>query len=270
MNEDMMNFADALSQNDALKPLNDIIEQIMEMPESELNDTNVEMMVGMIKGAFTEKMMEDSIAAVIEGFDNDNLTRARAMETVASTKEEMTGLIDTLQPSENKRKILESVFNIFYNIFDAAMERYHNYSINLPIKLDNGAHVPTYAHDTDAAADLYVKEDVVLPAHSLSNLIDTGVHIQLPENWVAYVVPRSSIGLKTGLRLSNSAGVIDSSYRGGIGVIYDNISDSDYTVHAGDRIAQLIIAPVHHFKANVVDILESTERGEGGYGSTGK
>ena len=140
----------------------------------------------------------------------------------------------------------------------------------MPLTLEKGATAPSYAHETDTGADLSALETVVVPAHSIGNKIHTGVRIALPENWTAYIVPRSSIGAKTPLRLSNSIGVIDSDYRGELGILYDNISDSDYTINAGDRIAQLIVMPAYHFKAQVVDILPETERSEGGFGSTGK
>ena len=95
------------------------------------------------------------------------------------------------------------------------------------------------------------------------------MHIALPENWVMMIDPRSSIGLKSGLRLSNSIGIIDEDYRGEIGILYDNLSDSDYEIKAGDRIAQCWVQPVYRFKPVEVVTLPETERGEGGFGSTG-
>ena len=167
-----------------------------------------------------------------------------------------------------KRELIEGVFGIFYEIFDEVIERYH--SITIPMKLEEGAKIPTYAHDTDACADLYASQDMTLPAHSFSNLVHTGVRIALPSDWVMLLDTRSSIGMKTGLRLSNSLGVIDEDYRGEIGVLYDNLSDSDYEIKAGDRIAQCWVQPVYRFKGVEVDELPATERGEGGFGSTGK
>jgi len=111
---------------------------------------------------------------------------------------------------------------------------------------------------------------MTLAPHSLSNMVHTGLRIALPEGWAAYILPRSSIGMKTGLRLSNSVGVIDSEYRGEIGVMYDNHSDSEYIIHKGDRIAQMIVMPIHQFRPEVVDTLDNTSRGEDGFGSTGK
>ena len=136
--------------------------------------------------------------------------------------------------------------------------------------LEKGAQKPTYAHDTDACADLYAMEDTIMPARTMSNMIKTGVHVALPEGWLAMIFPRSSIGLKTPLRLSNSVGIIDSEYRGQLGVIYDNFSDSDIEIKAGERIAQILVMPSYKFKADIVDILPASSRGEGGFGSTGK
>jgi len=189
---------------------------------------------------------------------------------IDEARNSMISFIDELHPSEKKRVILNGIFSIFYNLFDSVLERYHKFDIELPIQLEEGAQVPTYAHENDAAADLYAADTVVVPAHSLRNMIRTGVHIQLPENWVAFIFPRSSIGSKTPLRLSNSAGIIDCQYRGPLGVLYDNLSDSDYTINAGDRIAQLMVMPNYHFKAKIVDKLEKSERGENGFGSSGK
>ena len=158
------------------------------------------------------------------------------------------------------------------NIFDEAVDKYHSYAIELPMTVDKaiGAKEPTYAHDTDAAADLYAPADQIVPAHSYGNMIKTGVKIQLPEGWLAMILPRSSMGTKTPLRLSNSVGLIDSGYRGELGILYDNTSNEDYQITAGDRIAQLLVMPSYRFKAKVVDILADSDRGEGGFGASGK
>ena len=185
-------------------------------------------------------------------------------------KATVADLITELQPSPAKTELLNSIFGIFYEIFDEVERRYHAYDIELPITLEENAYAPTYAHDTDAAADIYALEDMVLPAHSISNKVHTGVRIALPEGWVMKLAPRSSIGAKTGLRLSNSIGIIDEEYRGEIMVLYDNISDSDYEIKAGDRIAQCWVEPVYRFNPLPADSLPETSRGEGGFGSTGK
>jgi len=265
-----MDLADGLSMEEQARPLLDMIEQIMTIPEESLNEDSVEIISGMIKGALTPRIREDSIKDVLKGFEDDNLTRAEAANFVAQNKNAIQEAINELEPSPNKRAILDATFDFFYDVFDEAFARYHSYAFELPVKIEDGGQIPTYAHDTDACADIYASKDTIIPAHSISNKVPTGLKIALPEGWVAKIAPRSSIGAKTGLRLSNSIGIIDADYRGEIGVLYDNISDSDYEIKAGDRIAQVWVERVERFKPVLVDILPATERGEGGFGSTGK
>lgn len=264
-----MPITEFLDNNVELKPLIELIETIMNLPDENINDEVINSISEMFNNAVTTQIREQAITSLTVDFSNNNYDKATAIQIINNVKSSFNDYIDSLQPSGQKRKLLNRFFGILYEIFDHAIERYHKYNIILNMTLEDGAHVPTYAHETDAAADLYAKEDVTLRAHSLSNLIPTGVHIQLPNNWMAMIVPRSSIGMKTSLRLSNSVGIIDEQYLGSLGVLYDNISDSDYTIHAGDRIAQLLIFPSYHFKAQVVDNLQPTERGEGGFGSSG-
>lgn len=265
-----MDLADGLSMEEQARPLLDMIEQIMTIPEESLNEDSVEIISGMIKGALTPRIREVSIKDVLKGFEDDNLTRAEAADFVAQNKNAIQEAINELEPSPNKRALLDATFDFFYDVFDEAFARYHSYAFELPVKLEDGGQMPTYAHDTDACADIYASKDTIIPAHSISNKVPTGLKIALPEGWVAKIAPRSSIGAKTGLRLSNSIGIIDADYRGEIGVLYDNISDSDYEIKAGDRIAQVWVERVERFKPVLVDILPATERGEGGFGSTGK
>jgi len=265
-----MDLADSLSTEEQARPLLDMIEQIMTIPEENLNEETVDVISGMIKGALTPRIREESIKDVLRGFENDNLTRAEAADFVAQNKAAIQEAIDELKPSPNKRALFDATFDFFYDVFDEAFARYHSYAFELPVKLEDGGQMPTYAHDTDACADIYASKDTIIPAHSISNKVPTGLKIALPEGWVAKIAPRSSIGAKTGLRLSNSIGIIDADYRGEIGVLYDNISDSDYEIKAGDRIAQVWVERVERFKPVLVDILPATERGEGGFGSTGK
>ena len=261
---------DMLSSEESFKPIMEIIEQIMTIPEEDLNEQTAEVMAGMIMGAFTEGVRKEAIEAIIKNFNSENYNVTTASEAVSNAKKLLDEAIDSLQPSKNKRYILNKIFELFYELYDAALEQYRGFEIELPIKLDEGAQLPTYAHETDACADLYASQDITIPAHSLSNMVHTGLHIALPEKWVFMLEPRSSIGFKTGLRLSNAMGIIDEEYRGEIGVLYDNFSDSDFEIKAGDRIAQGWVQPVYRFKPVPVDNLPETERGEGGFGSTGK
>ena len=263
-------FTDIMQHSQEFGPIAELMNQIMALPDDSLTDAVVESLQGMINGAITSNVRQKAVEDTLRLFSAQNFTRDYVAELVRINREELEEYVNELQPSDAKRKLLANVANYMCEIFDEAANRYHSHSFELPVKLDEGAHEPTYAHTTDAAADIYALEDMTLPSHSLSNVVRTGLRIALPEGWAAYILPRSSIGMKTGLRLSNSVGVIDSEYRGEIGVMYDNHSDSDYRIHKGDRIAQMIVMPVHQFKPQVIDILSETNRGEGGFGSTGK
>jgi len=131
---------------------------------------------------------------------------------------------------------------------------------------------PFYASNGAAGMDLpaCIDEPVTIKPHE-RKIIPTGIAIALPSNeYVGLVYVRSCLGFKKGVTLSNSVGVIDSDYRGQIFVSLNNLSDEEYTINIGERIAQLIVTPVCIADINVVDELPETERGDGGFGSTGK
>ncbi len=131
---------------------------------------------------------------------------------------------------------------------------------------------PRYATDGSAAMDLCACIDapVTIPAGA-RQVVPTGIAIALPSpDYVALLFARSGLGIKKGIALSNGVGVIDSDYRGEIAVGLVNLSQEDYTVLPGDRIAQLMIVPVVQPAVTFVDTLDETERGAGGLGSTGR
>lgn len=131
---------------------------------------------------------------------------------------------------------------------------------------------PHYATDGAAAMDLCACIDAPVTIPSLGRqVIPTGIAIALPSpEYAALLFARSGLGIKKGIALANGVGVIDSDYRGEIAVGLVNLSDRDYTVQPGDRIAQLMITPVARPQLRFVDTLDETERGEGGLGSTGR
>ena len=130
--------------------------------------------------------------------------------------------------------------------------------------------LPEYATVQSAAVDLLaaVTEDVVLTPGART-LIPTGLAIALPDGYEAQVRPRSGLALKDGITLLNTPGTIDADYRGEIGIILTNLGQEDFTVERGMRIAQMLIAPVTRLTWNAVSSLDKSERGSGGFGSTG-
>lgn len=139
-------------------------------------------------------------------------------------------------------------------------------------RLDHGRDLPLPEHATahSAGVDLLaaVSEDVVL-APGERKLVPTGLSIELPEGYEAQVRPRSGLALKHGLTVLNAPGTIDADYRGEVGVILINLGDAPFTIARGERIAQMVVAPVSFINWRDSEELNPSERGHGGFGSTG-
>ena len=138
----------------------------------------------------------------------------------------------------------------------------------MKIILDVGAYLPTYAHDADAGMDLRTPVAFIVPAHG-SYTVDTGVHIQIPVGQVGFIKSKSGLNVKGGL---TTTGVVDSGFSGSIRVKMYNHSDEDYMFSRGDKITQLVLLyiakPENGFE--IVDHFEETERGDNGFGSSGR
>ena len=142
----------------------------------------------------------------------------------------------------------------------------------IKIKVVNRGHqpLPAYATAQSAGMDLRANLDEPVTLQPLERrLIPTGLHIALPEGYEAQVRPRSGLALKHGLTVLNTPGTIDADYRGEIGVVLVNLSQQPFTVNDGERIAQMVIARHEQGDFVIVDELDETERGAGGYGHTG-
>jgi len=142
----------------------------------------------------------------------------------------------------------------------------------LKIKVVNKGHqpLPQYATAQSAGMDLRANLDAPVTLKPLERrLIPTGLHIALPVGYEAQVRPRSGLALKKGITVLNTPGTIDADYRGEIGVVLINLSQDEFVVEDGERIAQMIIARHEQGNFEEVEVLDETERGEGGYGHTG-
>lgn len=153
--------------------------------------------------------------------------------------------------------------------------------MTIKIKLDEGATMPTRAHSTDAGLDLYAKEEFVVPKSQTSNVVvlwgtdvvvgsaihDTGVHIEIPEGYVGMIKSKSGLNVKYGL---TAEGVIDCGYTGSMVVKIYNHTDTSVKFRKGDKIAQLVLLPIITPDLELVDSLEETERGNNGFGSSGR
>ncbi len=138
------------------------------------------------------------------------------------------------------------------------------------IKLNEKAHTPTYGSEFAAGADLYSAEEEITIESGETRLVHTGIAMEIPEGYAGLIYARSGIATKRGLAPANKVGVIDSDYRGEIMVALHNHSNTAQTIAEGERIAQLVIAPFLMVEYTETETLNDTERGAGGFGSTGK
>jgi len=128
--------------------------------------------------------------------------------------------------------------------------------------------LPAYAHPSDAGMDLHSVDELTI-APGARALVHTGLAVLLPPMYEAQVRPRSGLALKSGVTVLNTPGTIDSGYRGEVGVILANFGDAPFHVKRGDKIAQMVIAPVTQPTIAESDVIDETDRGAGGFGSTG-
>lgn len=135
-------------------------------------------------------------------------------------------------------------------------------------KIHPDAVLPSYAHPSDAGMDVRSVEDLTI-APGKRALVHTGLVMLLPPMYEAQVRPRSGLALKSGVTVLNTPGTIDSGYRGEVGVILANFGDADFHVRKGDKIAQIVIAPVTQPEIVETTEVDETDRGSGGFGSTG-
>ena len=140
----------------------------------------------------------------------------------------------------------------------------------LPLGNSAGIPVPHYQTEHSAGVDLYAAVDGdLLIGPGTWKLVPTGIAVAIPEGYEGQVRPRSGLALKHGIGMLNGPGTIDADYRGEIGVILFNFSDTPFAVHRGDRIAQMVIAKLERARFEQVETLSSTARGAGGFGHTG-
>ncbi len=130
--------------------------------------------------------------------------------------------------------------------------------------------LPAFATEMSAGVDLRANIDGDIELKPLQRkLIPTGIYMALPSGYEVQIRPRSGLALKHGVTLLNTPGTIDADYRGEIGIIMVNLSDTDFVIHDGDRIAQMVVSRYEAFEWDLVDNLDVTSRGEGGFGHSG-
>jgi dUTP pyrophosphatase len=136
-------------------------------------------------------------------------------------------------------------------------------------RLDDDVELPSYAYEGDAGLDLRAAEDVLLRSFE-RHLVSTGLAVAIPDGYAGFVQPRSGLAIKQGLSILNTPGLVDAHYRGELKIIAINLDPSTpIQIHKGDRIAQLVIQSVPNVRLVEVAELDATDRGSGGFGSSG-
>lgn len=235
--------------------------EILELPDEQFDVVYPQMKSEIVK-AFSMPAVRNEVLKAMSATPITDLEKEMAaLDTALEEIKSDTSL------SENKKdfivSLMEGTGNLIKELFITPREQ-----VEVKIqKIHENAIIPTYAHSTDAGADIYAIEDITLKPHE-TVIVPTGLKVAIPSGYEIQIRPRSGLSLKTNLRIANAPGTIDAEYRGEVGVIVSNIGNLSYTIKQGDKIAQMVIMPVPMIKWSEVTELDKTKRGEGGYGST--
>lgn len=253
----------------SIMPADDSMDQllaILDLPDKKFSEIYPKLNETFVS-VFKSKNFQQDVIRNIETYRNNNTIN---IEEEKAAIEELIGEINNDDSISDDKKnfiitLIETSALSTYELLENPRER-----IEVKIqKISDNAKLPAYAHPSDAGADIYAAEDITIEPRN-TVVIKTGIKVAIPAGYEIQIRPRSGLSLKTALRIANAPGTIDSDYRGEIGVIMTNIGQTPEIIKVGDKIAQMVIAPIPMIKWVEVEELDTTERGEGGFGSTGK
>lgn len=240
-----------------------VFESIQNLP-----DASVEMILPQIEDKFKELINEQDL---INKTKTEYLQEGYTVADIKSIKESYDTIAEDyfkiVKPTSPKGRYISALIGVYKGILDTILKEGFSRTVNIKVVKDNeDVQLPTYAHFGDAGADLYANEDIEIQPNEVK-IIPTGLRVEIPNGYEMQVRPRSGMSTKTSIL--GIFGTVDSGYRGPVGVMLYNHGTENYQVHKGDRIAQAVIAPTYHGNFLVVESLSETERGEGGFGSSG-
>lgn len=236
---------------------------LLELPDEQFK-VIIQKVRQSLEAVFDDKQYQDTILSTLKTSDfSDNfegdLDVIRDFIKRAKGDEEL---------SEEKKDFIEFILsNTIEKVIELKQVPRQRVLVKIS-KVTEDAKLPEYAHPTDAGADVFANETVTLSGGD-TVIVKTGIKVAIPIGYEIQIRPRSGLSYKTGLRVANAPGTIDSDYRGEVGVIMYNTSDENITIFKGDKIAQMVLSEVPMIKWSEVESLDETERGEGGFGSTG-
>ena len=206
---------------------------------------------------------------------NEMIEVARMAPPTPEEKEEIKKALDDFFTeidndetlSANKKDLLKTIISVSLDVsYDIAENPRERIPVKI-VKIHPDAKIPTYAHNSDAGADVYAVEDVSIPPHT-TVLVSTGIKIAIPLGYEIQIRPRSGLSFKSTLRVANAPGTIDAAFRGEVKVIMENTGNLTVKINKGDKIAQMLIAPTPMIIWEEVEELDETDRNEKGFGST--
>lgn len=257
-------FFDKIGLNNVDENLSTIFDgfsYILDLPKSTFD---------VIKGDYIENFKQQINSENLNKVLNTQEGMEIALEDLEEGIETLLNIIDE-GVEEYKEELDPERLEFFELLIAALVDAFNNIpkrrqvEVGIELIRDN-AKYPTYAHNTDAGADVYaVQDEVIMPGET--KIIPTGFKVQVPDGFELQARPRSGMSAKTKIRLSNAPGTIDPGYDGEVGVILDNIGNTPYEIKTGDRVCQLLIKPCPMIIWKDVKVKQDRN---GGFGSTGK
>lgn len=240
------------------------VEYMLNLPDEQFDKLYETLMVTM-EDTYAREETQNNILNSLKSTPSINLEEEK--EGLESIKNE---ILSDDSISQNKKNWVVKLIDLSMSAVEELTE-VPRARVTVEIqKLNENAKIPLYAHSTDAGADVFSAEDITLAAGE-TKIIKTGLKVAIPIGYEIQVRPRSGLSAKTGIRVANAPGTIDSDYRGEVGIILHNTAAAPYEIKIGDKIAQLVISPVPMIKwKEVATISDNTDRSTGGFGSSGR
>lgn len=247
--------------------MQDEIKQVLKTIQ-DLPDESIELILPQVEDQFKQLVEEEDL---LNKMKTEFLEQGYTVADIKAVKDSYDTIAEDyfkiVKPTSPKGRYISALIGVYKDFLDKILQEGFSRTVNIKVVKDNEeAQLPTYAHFGDAGADLYANEDIEIQPNEVK-IIPTGLRVEIPNGYEMQVRPRSGMSTKT--PILGILGTVDSVYRGPLGVMLYNHGAETYQVHKGDRIAQAIIAPTYHGNFLVVESLSETERGEGGFGSSG-
>lgn len=259
-----------------LKEMIDIIKQILESFSDEELEERSETILNQMNQHLSGPEANVFLNEIIRQIDLEGQRPEQVLAELNSVQEIIYNAIGEVKALYPNSPVKQAFCDMFASIIESYLLRFvgmlaNRDSVNVGIELIHpNAKLPTYAHPGDQGADLYAIKDMIIEPNTYGNVIPTGIRAAIPHDWAISIRPRSGLSKNSTLRISNSPATIDQQYRGEIKVLMDNVGFEPVIIKAGDRIAQMVLERNYQAKYHVVDSVDvNTERGTGGFGSSG-